>query len=151
MGGHHALGVAGGAAGIQLDERIVPVYLDTGPGPGQAGQQIPPVQAVGLAGGDDGNAGGQLGAKCRQRRFHAIEHQQHPGVGVFDNECQLSRRQPVVERHGDRAHLAGGHEQQAVLDAVFTQDRHPLPHLDTQLEKAVAQLVGYGVDLAIAH
>ena len=109
------------------------------------------MQAVGLVGGDNGNAGGQLGAQRGQRRFHALQHEQHPGAGVFDNECQLSRRQPVVEGHRDRAHLAGGHEQQAVLHAVFTQNRHPLPRLDAQLEKAVAQLVGYGVDLAIAH
>ena len=149
--GHHALGVTRGPTGIQLEERFVFIHRNGWAGRGKAGYPFVPVQAVGLVGCDNGHAGRQLGAQRGERRFHARQNQQYPGAGVADNIRQFRRGQPVVERDGDGAHFAGGHEKQAVFYAVLAQDCDPLPFLYAQPEKAVAQLIGTGVDLAEAH
>ncbi len=123
-----ALGVAGGAGGVAEGGGGAFVQLGPVVGGGAAGDELLVVvhggahagQRAGVAGAHDDDVldAGQGGEQRGEERQDAAVHEDHPVVGVADDERQLVGGQPQVERVQHGAHRRDGEVRLHVLRVV---------------------------------
>ena len=95
--------------------------------------------SVGAAGDDDG---GQRRREVADRDGDGGEHRlgdDHRGLAVLDQEGQLRRGQPEVDRNRDGAEPVGRQRGFDELGAVEHQDHHPVTEADSASAEGIGQ------------
>ncbi|SAM36211.1 hypothetical protein BN1864_LIB5394:06258 [Pseudomonas sp. 1 R 17] len=133
---HHALGLAGGAGGVDhigqvlrrdADLRVVFVTA------GVLDQKH--LQAL------------RLHQAPNQRRLS----QQHLGAAVFEHEGQALRRELRVQRHIGATGLEGRKQADHHVQGTLHMHRHPHVRANARRDQAMGQAVGAAVEFAVAH
>ena len=152
IGQLHAFRQAGGAGGVELDDIIIAAHrearichrLRAAPG----GVEIP-VLAVTVE-RDDAFQVRQLGLDLVDHGVEFLADEQHLGARVRQDELHFRRGEARVDAVHHRARL-GGAEQHLVIDVgILREIADPVPRLDAEREEAVGDLVGTGLEIAVA-
>ena len=138
VGQQRALGPAGGPAGIQKEKgRVVSDALGghglgLDPGGHRREHRSKHRRKAGLPGivqAHHGQVAGALG-QCLGSGRHVGAPEEHPRLAVRENERHLVGREAPVDRHEHGAQLGRGEQQIDLLQAVRSDDRHPLARSD---------------------
>ncbi len=160
---HHALGHAGGAAGVDQALDVVRVHGHRRPRRAAAGEQggvadrvaaavAPAIWAVARPGieGDDVAQAGPVAQRRGDLGRGRVEHQ-HLGQAVVDDAGELRCRQPPVQVDGDQPGGAAAGEDLEILRPVLRQDRHARLPLQPQGQQRVAEGEGPGREGGVAQ
>ena len=144
VGQHCALGIPGGAAGVELEHRLV--------GAGRGERRARRADYVGLGFGH-GETAQQPGALAQ--RFSAglepFAEEQQLGFGIIDNERRFWLGQPPADRdhHNSRARRA--EEQGEIGRAVLAEPGDPVALVEAQREQGRSDPRGGIFELAVGQ
>jgi hypothetical protein len=144
LGELDALGQAGGAGGVELDDIVIGPAHAAGVFGGVGGDpaaEVRPARMAGLELDDDGGL-----RKLRQQALDGLgivgAHHQEAAAGVVEDEGDLRRGEPPVDRGEAGAGLQAAHPQDEEIVIALGQLAHPLAGADAGGDQGLGALGG---------
>ena len=147
-----ALGIAGGATGVDQHRRLVGPGVDRRKVVRRHGQRLGVVQISLGRSGPDAQHPAQMWAVAPHRQQVVnrtlVTNRQHR-LAVLQPEVQRVRAEQHRQRHGHRPHLQHRHIGHCRLETLRHHDRHPVAPRHAQRNQHLRQPVGLCLQLGI--
>jgi hypothetical protein len=141
----HALGLAGGARGVDDVGGVVGARVLAARHQRVGAGLLPRGVAVEFE-----HTGGGVVAPRARRRAHTRGGQQQAEAGVLRVVVEPGLREARVQRHVGRARLQHRQQRHEHVDAALQAQPHALAAADAALAQRMGQPVGQGIELAVA-